>query len=217
MDDIHIGTKIKAVLKQSGIPITEFADKIGCVRENVYDIFKRETVDTHLLKMVSDVLEYDFFAELSKSYYSSKATSEDESRRRAIGQFWDVVPRLMRKMDFNGYINPCSADDVEPDVHFPIPDYIIGPDYFLITIGETFEERYRRYEIDGFEFKTIKDKSGASVMLCDNIVCGRQCINIVLDYKTEEEWRNTLELAFVTADKHYNDATKFSIKSAIGY
>ena len=106
---------------------------------------------------------------------------------------------------------------METDVHFPIPDYIIAPDYFLVTIGETFEERYKRYEIDGFKFTTIKDKSGASVVLCDNIVCGRQCINIVLDYKTEEEWRNTLELAFIVADKYYNDATKFSIKGAIGY
>lgn len=217
MVEFHIGSKIELVVRQSGISITDFADKIGCVRENVYDIFRRESVDTQLLKIISEALGYDFFTELSKNYNLSKAVNENDVQRRAIDQFRVVVPRLMEEMNFRGNIISCSDDNFEDDVNFPIPDYIISPDYFLVTIGETFEERYRRYEIGGFEFTAIKDKSGASVILCDNIVCGRQCINIVLDYKTEEEWRNTLELAFIVADKYYNDATKFSIKSNIGY
>lgn len=212
-----IGSIIKKVMNERGMSVPEFADKIHRAKRTCYNIFDNNHIDVTLLRDISVVLDHDFFKDLSENYDLAKPIEQDESRRRAIGQFWDVVPRLMREMNFKGHITQCSADDVETDVHFPIPDYIIGPDYFLITIGETFEERYRRYEIDGFEFTTIKDKSGASVVLCDNIVCGRQCINIVLDYKTEEEWRNTLELAFVTADKYYNDATKFSIKSAIGY
>ncbi len=212
-----IGSIIKKVMNERGMSVPEFADKIHRAKRTCYNIFDNNHIDVTLLRDISVVLDHDFFKDLSENYDLAKPIEVDESRRRAIGQFWDVVPRLMREMDFNGYINPCSADDVEPDVHFPIPDYIIGPDYFLITIGETFEERYRRYEIDGFKFTTIKDKSGVSVVLCDNMVCGRQCINIVLDYKTEEEWRNTLELAFIVADKYYNDATKFSIKSNIGY
>lgn len=212
-----IGSIIKKVINERGMSVPEFAEKIHRAIRTCYNIFDNNNINVALLRDISVALDHDFFKDLSENYDLAKPIEVDESRRRAIGQFWDVMPRLMKEMDFNGYINPCSADDVETDVHFPIPDYIIAPDYFLVTIGETFEERYKRYEIDGFKFTTIKDKSGASVVLCDNIVCCRQCINIVLDYKTEEEWRNTLELAFVTADKYYNDATKFSIKSAIGY
>lgn len=212
-----IGSIIKKVMNERGMSVPEFADKIHRAKRTCYNIFDNNHIDVTLLRDISVVLDHDFFKDLSENYDLAKPIELDESRRRAIGQFWDVVPRLMKEMNFKGHINQCSADDVETDVHFPIPDYIIAPDYFLVTIGETFEERYKRYEIDGFKFTTIKDKSGASVVLCDNIVCGRQCINIVLDYKTEEEWRNTLELAFIVADKYYNDATKFSIKSAIGY
>lgn len=212
-----IGSIIKKVMNERGMSVPEFAEKIHRAIRTCYNIFDNNNINVALLRDISVALDHDFFKDLSENYDLAKPIEVDESRRRAIEQFWAVVPRLKEEMNFKGYIIPCSADDVETDVHFPIPDYIIAPNYFLVTIGETFEERYKRYEIDGFKFITIKDKSGASVVLCDNIVCGRQCINIVLDYKTEEEWRNTLELAFVTADKYYNDATKFSIKSAIGY
>lgn len=213
----NIGALIRQMVIDRGIQRKKFAEMIHTSRSNLYKIFERNEVDITRLAHISKALNHNFFMDLANDYDLAKPIELDDSRRKAIGQFWDVVPRLMREMNFKGHITQCSADDVETDVHFPIPDYIIGPDYFLVTIGETFEERYRRYEIDGFEFTTIKDKNGTAVVLCDNIVCGRQCINIVLDYKTEEEWINTLELAFVTADKYYNDATKFSIKSAIGY
>ena len=212
-----IGFIIKKVMYEKGMSVPVFADKIHRAIRTCYNIFDNNNINVALLRDISIALDHDFFKDLSENYDLAKPIEVDESRRRAIEQFWAVVPRLMEEINFKGYIRPCSKDDVYSDVHFPIPDFIIGPDYFLVTIGETFEERYKRYEIDGFEFTTIKDKNGTAVVLCDNIVCGRQCINIVLDYKTEEEWRNTLELAFVTADKYYNDATKFSIKSAIGY
>lgn len=213
----NIGALIRQMVIDRGIQRKKFAEMIHTSRSNLYKIFDRNEVDIARLAHISKALNHNFFMDLAKDYDLATPAYESPSRRRAIDQFWTVVPRLMEEMNFKGYIKPCSADDVESDTHFPIPDFIIGPDYFLVTIGETFEERYKRYEIDGFKFTTIKDKSGASVVLCDNIACGRQCINIVLDYKTEEEWRNTLELAFIVADKYYNDATKFSIKSNIGY
>lgn len=62
--DIHIGKKIQEVLKQTRYKKTEFADMINISRTVVYDIFKRETIDTGLLKKISKVLNHDFF-----SYY----------------------------------------------------------------------------------------------------------------------------------------------------
>lgn len=63
-DKVHIGKKIKEVLTQSRLKKTEFADLINISRTVVYDIFKRETIDTGLLQTISKVLNHDFF-----SYY----------------------------------------------------------------------------------------------------------------------------------------------------
>lgn len=60
-DKVHIGKKIKEVLTQSRLKKTEFADLINISRTVVYDIFKRETIDTGLLQTISKVLNHDFF------------------------------------------------------------------------------------------------------------------------------------------------------------
>ncbi len=63
---VHIGKKIKEVLVQTRLKKTEFADLINISRTVVYDIFKRETIDTALLQKISTVLKHDFF-----SYYKN--------------------------------------------------------------------------------------------------------------------------------------------------
>ncbi len=68
MVDNHIGQQIKIVIEQKGITITEFAKRINKSRENVYSIFTRKTIDTGLLAVISDVLDYDFFKNLSETY-----------------------------------------------------------------------------------------------------------------------------------------------------
>jgi transcriptional regulator with XRE-family HTH domain len=62
-----IGKKIEAKLREKGITISEFARRISTNRNNVYDIFQRESIDTSLLKKISKVLDYDFFSYLSQS------------------------------------------------------------------------------------------------------------------------------------------------------
>lgn len=68
MEEIHIGQQVKLVLESKGITVTEFAKRINKSRENVYSIFTRKTIDTGLLSKISEVLEFDFFKILSKSY-----------------------------------------------------------------------------------------------------------------------------------------------------
>ncbi len=58
---VHIGQKIKLVLEESRIPVTEFAAKINKSRTVVYNIFERKTIDTGLLFKICKVLEHDFF------------------------------------------------------------------------------------------------------------------------------------------------------------
>lgn len=58
---VHIGEKIRLVLEKKKISKAEFARMIDTSRENVYGIFKRESIDTALLEKISAVLEYNFF------------------------------------------------------------------------------------------------------------------------------------------------------------
>jgi transcriptional regulator with XRE-family HTH domain len=77
MEEIHIGQQVKLVLESKGITVTEFAKRINKSRENVYSIFTRKSIDTNLLSKISEVLEYDFFKSLSKTY----KTIESELRQ----------------------------------------------------------------------------------------------------------------------------------------
>jgi transcriptional regulator with XRE-family HTH domain len=61
MAQVHIGKKIKEVLKQSGMKSKDFASAINLSRTNIYSIFRRQTVDTGLLKQISRVLNHNFF------------------------------------------------------------------------------------------------------------------------------------------------------------
>lgn len=46
-----------------------FADKLGIRRTNVYrDVFEQASLDTGLLMKISEILQYDFFADLSKKH-----------------------------------------------------------------------------------------------------------------------------------------------------
>ncbi len=64
--EIHIGKLILDKLKEKGIRKSEFARRINKSRQNVQDIFKRQSLDTDLLADVSKVLNFDFFQVLSK-------------------------------------------------------------------------------------------------------------------------------------------------------
>lgn len=59
-----IGQLIEERVKAQKVGVTEFAKLIGTERSNVYDIFKRSSIDTDLLKKIGQVLEYDFFQDL---------------------------------------------------------------------------------------------------------------------------------------------------------
>ncbi len=64
---IHIGKKIEDEVYRQGISVTDFAVKVNRSRNVVYDIFKRESIDTNLLNAIGKILKCDFF-----SMYSSQ-------------------------------------------------------------------------------------------------------------------------------------------------
>ena len=60
----HIGNEIREVLKQQGRTVTWFAEQLNCNRTNIYNIFKKEDLDTQLLKRICLILDYNFFQEV---------------------------------------------------------------------------------------------------------------------------------------------------------
>lgn len=62
---MHIGKRIKEVLREQGHNVSWLAARIPCERSNVYNIFKRESIGIDLLFRISEVLGHDFFKEIS--------------------------------------------------------------------------------------------------------------------------------------------------------
>jgi transcriptional regulator with XRE-family HTH domain len=76
METVEIGEKIKEIFDARNMKLTEFADELGTVRQNVYRIFKKRHVDTGLLLKISQVLHHNFF-----QYYVEQPGGADEKMR----------------------------------------------------------------------------------------------------------------------------------------
>ena len=70
---IHIGKLIEMELRRQERTVSWFARHLYCERTNVYDIFKRRSIDTQMLLRISLVLHHNFFR-----YYLSEVESADE-------------------------------------------------------------------------------------------------------------------------------------------
>lgn len=84
---IHIGKKINQVFQKKGMTISEFGRRINKSRENVYDIFKRKTIDTGLLSQISDVLDYDFFQHLTPLKAENEKLQKENSLLKEMNAF----------------------------------------------------------------------------------------------------------------------------------
>jgi hypothetical protein len=58
---VHIGKKIKQQLSVKKMSVPDFASKINTTRNNVYNIFVRQSIDTELLYKICVILNHDFF------------------------------------------------------------------------------------------------------------------------------------------------------------
>ena len=58
---IHIGEKIEENAREARIGTTELAKAINTSKQNIYGIFKRQSIDTALLLKLCKALNYDFF------------------------------------------------------------------------------------------------------------------------------------------------------------
>ena len=66
-EPIFIGQIIEEELRRQERTVTWLSRKIHCDRRNMYDIFKRTTIDTGLLYKICIALNRDFFSCYSKN------------------------------------------------------------------------------------------------------------------------------------------------------
>jgi len=66
--EIHIGQKIREKAKELRIGPTELSKMINTSKQNIYGIYKRKSIDTHLLSKISNAFNYNFF----KQYFSDE-------------------------------------------------------------------------------------------------------------------------------------------------
>ena len=77
MQDIHLGTIVKQKMKERKISINEFAEAIHCDRTNVYNIFKRKSMDIQMIVRISNALNYDFL-----QYYHQEIKNKNNANPR---------------------------------------------------------------------------------------------------------------------------------------
>lgn len=67
-ENIHIGKYIKEYMSRKGIRVSWLAAQLNCHRNNIYLIFSRPWIDTDTLMKISQILQHNFFEDLSHWY-----------------------------------------------------------------------------------------------------------------------------------------------------
>jgi transcriptional regulator with XRE-family HTH domain len=88
-----IGAQIRNVLEKRGMTVTEFAKRINKSRENAYSIFSRKTIDTGLLKLISEVLDHDFFKQYSTEFNVLEAAYEQNLAENKMLRDYNLLLR----------------------------------------------------------------------------------------------------------------------------
>ena len=68
MANVAIGKQIQAVVKKRGMKVEELAKRLNVSKPNIYDIYRRNTMDTGLLERLCKVLDHNFFETFAHKY-----------------------------------------------------------------------------------------------------------------------------------------------------
>jgi hypothetical protein len=100
---VEIGHKIREVFDHQSMKLTDFADELGTVRQNVYRIFKKRHLDTGLLLKISQVLNHNFFQYyVTPSETASSPQQSEEALRLAneVADFHRQIDLAKKEIDY---------------------------------------------------------------------------------------------------------------------
>ena len=184
-----IGEIIEEEVRRQQFSIKEFAERIDCKRNNVYNIFRRNNIDIDLLKRISNVLKHNYFKDIAEdmNLASPKLISEEEQKRLcAVNQFLEVVPKSFEKLNLDVAIVLGVKKGVEKDI--PLPDFILSDFNITFTIGQTYEERCNGFWGNTVRFQKVDYVGAVEMVEYINQIDGIEYVDIAIDYKTQEEW-----------------------------
>jgi hypothetical protein len=92
---VEIGHKIKEVFDSQNMKLTDFADELGTVRQNVYRIFKKRHLDTGLLLKISEVLNHNFF----QYYISPGPEAADQQPTEQVRKLMKDASEFNRQLE----------------------------------------------------------------------------------------------------------------------
>lgn len=86
MANVAIGKEIQAVVKKRGIKVEELAKRLNVSKPNIYDIYRRNSIDTGLLERLCKVLDHNFFETFAHKYRTQQErdTYERLARENAL-------------------------------------------------------------------------------------------------------------------------------------
>ncbi len=201
----YIGSLIEEEVRKQQLSITEFADKIHCKRNNVYNIFKRNNIDIQLLAMISKVLSHNYFQDLADNPelvgLQCVENEKEKKNRKAVSQFLEVMPDVLKDLNMSPSITFTQMKDIK-DV--PLPDVGLPAHNITFTIGERLLERARMTPGKLLDVNTIKSKEGIIADVWTNKRYGSVMIDLKLDYKTKDEWHKTMQFVKENCLKYVN-------------
>lgn len=188
-----IGKLIEEEVRRQGWRIGDFAEKIYCSRENVYALFKRYTIDVAQLQLISKVLNHDFFLDIISNPglvdITNPEIKKDLLNRRAVAQFFDVMPKVLKNLNIEtSIVMPIMRNEFND----PLPDYGLSDFAIFFTVGERLLDRFTPTNFECFDVQTEVAFKNHIVDIWHNKVHHSWFVDVKLDYKTEEEWREIL-------------------------
>lgn len=173
--------------------IDEFARMICCTRQNVYHLFKRNSIDIVQLQLISKVLNHNFFLDLANNPELAGANDpevEMELKKRwAVAQFFDALPRVFHTLHIDTNIVVPIMQNEQND---PLPDYGLSDFAIFFTVGERLYDRFNKDNIECFDVQTVIATGGTPVDIWHNKLNHSWFADIMLDFKTEEQWGDTI-------------------------
>ena len=95
MAKCSIGQEVKKIVKKRGFTVEELASALNVSKPNIFDIYRRETIDTGLLERLCKVLNYNFF-----QYYSDKyQTDYDKLLLQSYQNKNELLSQLLREKE----------------------------------------------------------------------------------------------------------------------
>ena len=79
-----IGKEIKDVVKQRGFTADELSSLLNVSKPNIYDIYKRSSIDTGLLERLCKVLNHNFFSRYAAQYRTERELELENFHKEQI-------------------------------------------------------------------------------------------------------------------------------------